>query len=171
MRDGVTSNVMTFIPHFVKKCLKGWKEGHAVIWSGDLVGLIRSTERKAGYNGTKISIFNFLKTSKETYTIKLRQTASRTVSLGVKPHLGSKTRILLLSNSCGFVDVGHPLWWEDRSVICGGYRQQYMATFVYLRLYLSAFYIVFSLGSSSLWIHIIYKFICNSDYWAHNAVS
>jgi hypothetical protein len=33
------------------------------------------------------------------------------------PHLGPKTRFLLLSDSCGFVDVGHPLWREDRSVI------------------------------------------------------
>jgi hypothetical protein len=26
-------------------------------------------------------------------------------------------QILLLSDSCRFVDVGHPLWWEDVSVI------------------------------------------------------
>jgi hypothetical protein len=31
--------------------------------------------------------------------------------------LGPKTRFLLLSDSCGFVDVGCPLWWEDGSVI------------------------------------------------------
>jgi hypothetical protein len=30
---------------------------------------------------------------------------TRPVCLGVKPHLGSKTRFLLLSDSCGFVDV------------------------------------------------------------------
>jgi hypothetical protein len=33
----------------------------------------------------------------------LRPTISRPVCLGVKPHLGSKTRFLLLSGSCGFV--------------------------------------------------------------------
>jgi hypothetical protein len=27
------------------------------------------------------------------------------------------TRFLLLSDSCRFVDVGHPLWWEDWSVV------------------------------------------------------
>jgi hypothetical protein len=32
-------------------------------------------------------------------------------------HLGSKTRFLLLSEGCGFVDVGCPLWWEDGSVV------------------------------------------------------
>jgi hypothetical protein len=29
------------------------------------------------------------------------------------PHLGPKTRFLSLSDSCGFVDVGHPLWREE----------------------------------------------------------
>jgi hypothetical protein len=28
-----------------------------------------------------------------------------------------KTRFLLLLDSCGFVDMGHALWWEDRSVV------------------------------------------------------
>jgi hypothetical protein len=36
----------------------------------------------------------------------LRPTVSRPVCLGVKPHLGPKTRFLLLSDSCGLVDVG-----------------------------------------------------------------
>jgi hypothetical protein len=31
------------------------------------------------------------------------------VSLGVKPHLQSKIRFLLLLDSSGFVDVGRPL--------------------------------------------------------------
>jgi hypothetical protein len=43
----------------------------------------------------------------------LRLTGSRPVCLGVKPHLGPKTRFLLLSDSCGFVDVGLPFWRED----------------------------------------------------------
>jgi hypothetical protein len=33
------------------------------------------------------------------------------------PHLRPKTRFLLLSDSCGFVDVGRPLWREDGSVV------------------------------------------------------
>jgi hypothetical protein len=32
-------------------------------------------------------------------------------------HLGPKTRFLLLSDSCGFVDVWHPLWQEEGSVV------------------------------------------------------
>jgi hypothetical protein len=31
------------------------------------------------------------------------------------------TRSLLLSNSCGFVDLGRPLWREDGSVLCNCY--------------------------------------------------
>jgi hypothetical protein len=31
-------------------------------------------------------------------------------------HLGSMTRFLLLSDSYGCVDVGHPIWWEEVSV-------------------------------------------------------
>jgi hypothetical protein len=34
---------------------------------------------------------------------------TRTVSIGVKAHLGPKTRFLLLSHCCGFADVGRPL--------------------------------------------------------------
>jgi hypothetical protein len=41
--------------------------------------------------------------------VTLRPTVTRPVSLGVKPHLGSKTMFLLLSDSCGFVEVGRPL--------------------------------------------------------------
>jgi hypothetical protein len=47
----------------------------------------------------------------------LRPTVSRQVCLGVKPHLGPKTRFLLLSDSYGLVDVGSPLSREDRSVV------------------------------------------------------
>jgi hypothetical protein len=32
------------------------------------------------------------------------------------PHLGLMTRFLLLSDNCGFVDMGRPLWREDGSV-------------------------------------------------------
>jgi hypothetical protein len=44
----------------------------------------------------------------------LRSTVSRPVCLGVRPHLGPETRFLLLSNSCGFVDVGAPLLTRGR---------------------------------------------------------
>jgi hypothetical protein len=47
----------------------------------------------------------------------IRPTVSRPVCLGVKPHLGPKTRILLLSHSWEFADVGRPLWREDESVV------------------------------------------------------
>jgi hypothetical protein len=33
------------------------------------------------------------------------------------PELGPKTRFLLLSDSCGFPDVGRPLWREDECVV------------------------------------------------------
>jgi hypothetical protein len=36
-------------------------------------------------------------------------------------HLGLATRSLLLSDSCGFVDVGRPLWREDGSAVCNCY--------------------------------------------------
>jgi hypothetical protein len=47
----------------------------------------------------------------------LRPTVSRPVCLGVKPHLGPKTRFLWLWDSCCFLDVGRPLWREDGSVV------------------------------------------------------
>jgi hypothetical protein len=49
--------------------------------------------------------------------VMLRLTVSWSLSLGVKPYLGLKARFLLLSDNCGFGDVGRPLWREDRSVI------------------------------------------------------
>jgi hypothetical protein len=33
------------------------------------------------------------------------------------PHLGTKTRFLLLSDNCMFVNVGSPLWQDDGSVV------------------------------------------------------
>jgi hypothetical protein len=42
----------------------------------------------------------------------LRPTVTRPVYLGVKPHLGPKNRFLLLSESCGFVDVPSPTKWR-----------------------------------------------------------
>jgi hypothetical protein len=49
--------------------------------------------------------------------VMLRPTVSRPVRLGVKPHLGPKIMFLLLSDSCGFGDVGRPLWREDGSAV------------------------------------------------------
>jgi hypothetical protein len=36
-------------------------------------------------------------------------------------HLGLTTRSWLLSDSCGFVDLGRPLWRGDGSVVCNCY--------------------------------------------------
>jgi hypothetical protein len=41
-------------------------------------------------------------------SVSLRPMVSRSVGHGVKPHLEPKTRFLLLSDSCSFVDVGRP---------------------------------------------------------------
>jgi hypothetical protein len=45
--------------------------------------------------------------------VTLKLTVSWPVSLGVKPHLGPKTRFMLLSGSCSFVDVWCTLWQGD----------------------------------------------------------
>jgi hypothetical protein len=42
--------------------------------------------------------------------VMLQATVSRPVYLGVKPHLAPNTRFLLLSDSCGFVDVHNCCW-------------------------------------------------------------
>jgi hypothetical protein len=41
----------------------------------------------------------------------------RSISIGVKLHLGPKTIYLLLSGSCRVVDVERPLWREEGSVV------------------------------------------------------
>jgi hypothetical protein len=66
------------------------------------------------YGNPKIRNFRAFRVTVE---VMLRPTVSRTVYLGFKPHLGPKTRFLLLSDSCGFVVVGHCLWREDGSVV------------------------------------------------------
>jgi hypothetical protein len=45
----------------------------------------------------------------------------RPVCVGVKPHLGPKTIFLLLSDSCGIVDVGRHLSRENGSVVYNCY--------------------------------------------------
>jgi hypothetical protein len=54
---------------------------------------------------------------KDKIEVMLRPTVIPQVCLGVKPHLGPKTSFLLLSDSCGFVDMNHLLRRQDRSVI------------------------------------------------------
>jgi hypothetical protein len=51
-------------------------------------------------------------------SLMLQPTVSGPVCLGTKHHLGLMTRFLLLSDSCGFLDVGHSRWWEGRSAVC-----------------------------------------------------
>jgi hypothetical protein len=43
----------------------------------------------------------------------LRPTVSRPVCLVSRTHLGLTTKFLLLSDSCGFVDVGRSVWREN----------------------------------------------------------
>jgi hypothetical protein len=58
-----------------------------------------------------------LKKSKLCYD---RRSAGQSV-LEQSTHLGLTTRSWLLSDSCGFADLGRPLWREDGSVVCNCY--------------------------------------------------
>jgi hypothetical protein len=49
--------------------------------------------------------------------VKLRLTVSWPVWLGVGLPSGAHDQILFLSDNCRFLDLGHPLWREDGSVI------------------------------------------------------
>jgi hypothetical protein len=49
--------------------------------------------------------------------VMLWPTVSRPICLGVKPNLGPRTRFLLMSHSCRFIDVRHPLWRENGSFV------------------------------------------------------
>jgi hypothetical protein len=49
--------------------------------------------------------------------VMLWPTMSRPVCLGVKHLSRLTTRFVLMSDSCGFVDVGHSLWRENGSVV------------------------------------------------------
>jgi hypothetical protein len=55
--------------------------------------------------------------------VNLRLTVSQSVYLGIEHPYGICDQILLpvgmlLSEICGFVSMGRPLWWEDVSAIC-----------------------------------------------------
>jgi hypothetical protein len=60
--------------------------------------------------------------------VTLRPTVSRPVSPGVEPHMGPKTRFLLPSDICSFVDGGRPLWREDGSVIYRSHSQRFASS-------------------------------------------
>jgi hypothetical protein len=105
--------------------------------------------------------------------VTLRPTVSRQVCLLDKSHLESKTRFLLLSDSCGFVDdVGRPLWREDVSVVYNSCWPS--AAQSYLPRSKSALHIIYIYNFAcrhsavsyqephSLWIPTVYSFTCNS---------
>jgi hypothetical protein len=55
--------------------------------------------------------------------VTLRLTVSQSVCLGIEHHCGTSDQILLLvgtllSEICGLVSVGRPVWREDRSAVC-----------------------------------------------------
>jgi hypothetical protein len=49
--------------------------------------------------------------------LNLQKLKSEAKCLVSNTHLGHKTRFLLLSDTCGFVDMVSPLWREDGSVV------------------------------------------------------
>jgi hypothetical protein len=72
-----------------------------------------SCSSKAELSGFQLSI----QPAKFVLTSMLRSLVSRPVSFGVKPTQGPKTTILVHSDHCVFVDMGHPSRLEVGSVV------------------------------------------------------
>jgi hypothetical protein len=64
------------------------------------------------YHSTLLA-YNLLTIQSQSY---VTTDVSRPVCLDVKRPLGPRSTSIFLSDTCGFVDVGHPLWREDGSV-------------------------------------------------------
>jgi hypothetical protein len=62
----------------------------------------------AGDGLTTKSLFNLSTLESKSKLCYDRRSVTQSVSVS-NPHLGPKTRFILLSDSCGFVDVGRPL--------------------------------------------------------------
>jgi hypothetical protein len=64
-----------------------------------------------------LMVFSSISVNRVESSLMLRPTISWPVYLGIKHHLGITNRFLLLSDSCGFVDVERSLRREDGSVV------------------------------------------------------
>jgi hypothetical protein len=60
--------------------------------------------------------FLFSKSNSNSKLCYDRRSVGQSVMVS-RTHLGLQTRFLFLSDSCGYVDVGRPLWREDGSVV------------------------------------------------------
>jgi hypothetical protein len=121
---------------------------------------------------TETHIIDWLVKVKSKVKVILRPTVSRPVWLGVKSHLGPKTRLSLLWNSCGFVHVGRRIWREDGSVVnsccwlssAQSYLQRSKSVVHVIRIYsfTCRHSTVSCQETGSLWSPNIYSFIRNS---------
>jgi hypothetical protein len=94
------------------------QEQDGPVYPQDLGSLFVASYNSQSYGGGIRTHLHTLITQisyKVKVKIMLRPTLSRPVCLGIKHHLGLKTRSLLLSDSCRLVDVGRSLRREDGS--------------------------------------------------------